>query len=71
MDKNTQYLNDKLEILTKIQKLNWLMKECIGMGEYELCAQIRDILKREYNKLDSIEEQAHLHNTTNNKDTNE
>ena len=35
----------RIEMESKIQRLQWLLKECIGIEEYELCSQIRNIIQ--------------------------
>jgi len=42
---------ERIELQTKIQKLQWLLKECIGLEEYELCSQIRNIIAKKYELL--------------------
>ena len=42
---------ERIELQTKIQRLEWLLKECIGMEEYELCSQIRNIIQRKWELL--------------------
>lgn len=42
------------QIKIKIQKLEWLLKECIGIEEYELCHQIQSVIQREYQNLNLI-----------------
>jgi len=42
---------ERIELQTKIQKLQWLLKECIGLEEYELCSQIRNIIQKKYELL--------------------
>mgnify|MGYP000135452381 CR=1 FL=1 len=37
---------ERIEMESKIQRLQWLLKECIGIEEYELCSQIRNIIQR-------------------------
>ncbi len=37
---------ERIELESKIQRLQWLLKECIGIEEYELCSQIRNIIQR-------------------------
>lgn len=39
------------ELQTRIQRLEWLLKECIGIEEYELCSQIRNIIQRYHQEL--------------------
>lgn len=41
----------RIELQTKIQRLQWLLTECIGMEEYELCSQIRNVIQRKYELL--------------------
>jgi hypothetical protein len=50
---NTNGLNGKerIELQVKIQKLQWLLKECIGIEEYELCQQIQRVIQRKYELL--------------------
>ena len=36
---------ERIEIESKIQRLQWLLKECIGIEEYELCSQIKAIIQ--------------------------
>ena len=36
---------ERIEMESKIQRLQWLSKECIGIEEYELCSQIRNIIQ--------------------------
>lgn len=35
----------------KIQRLEWLLTECIGLEEYELCSQIKTLIQRKYELL--------------------
>ena len=42
---------ERLEIQTRIQRLQWLLKECIGLEEYELCSQIKTIIQKKYELL--------------------
>jgi protein-arginine kinase activator protein McsA len=44
---NTQRLTqrERIELQSKIQRLQWLLKECIGIEEYELCSQIKAIIQ--------------------------
>ena len=44
-------LRERTELMAKIQRLEWLLKECIGLEEYELCSQIRNIIQRKYELL--------------------
>lgn len=43
---------DNIETLHKIQRLQWLLKECIGIEEYELCTQIRNIIQNLHKQID-------------------
>ena len=45
----------RIELQSKIQRLQWLLKECIGIEEYELCSQIRNIIQRKSALLEPIE----------------
>ena len=47
-------MNTETELRVKIQKLNWLLKECIGIEEYELCQQIRDLIQRKERELEAL-----------------
>ena len=42
---------ERIELQSKIQRLQWLLKECIGIEEYELCAQIKALIQRKYELL--------------------
>jgi protein-arginine kinase activator protein McsA len=42
---------ERLELQIKIQRLQWLLKECIGIEEYELCSQIRNLIAKKYELL--------------------
>ena len=42
---------ESIELQTKIQRLQWLLTECIGLEEYELCSQIRNIIQKKYELL--------------------
>ena len=44
-------LRERTELMAKIQRLEWLLKECIGIEEYELCSQIRNIIHKKYELL--------------------
>jgi hypothetical protein len=44
-------LRERTELMAKIQRLEWLLKECIGLEEYELCSQIRNVIQRKYELL--------------------
>jgi len=50
---HTHNLSQKVrtELQSKIQRLEWLLKECIGLEEYELCSQIRNVIQRKYELL--------------------
>jgi len=49
---------ERIELQSKIQRLQWLLTECIGIEEYELCSQIKRIISQKYELLT-------LNNTTN------
>ncbi len=42
---------ERTELQHKIQRLQWLLKECIGIEEYELCTQIKSIIAKKYELL--------------------
>ena len=42
---------ERTELMAKIQRLEWLLKECIGIEEYELCSQIRNVIQKKYELL--------------------
>ena len=42
---------ERVQLQTQIQKLQWLLSECIGLEEYELCTQIKAIIQRKYELL--------------------
>ena len=42
---------ERTELQSKIQRLQWLLRECIGLEEYELCAQIKAVIQRKYELL--------------------
>ncbi len=42
---------ERIELQTKIQRLQWLLNECIGIEEYELCTQIKSIIAKKYELL--------------------
>ncbi len=42
---------ERIELQTKIQRLQWLLKECIGLEEYELCSQIKGVIQKKYELL--------------------
>ena len=44
---------ERIELQTKIQRLEWLLKECIGLEEYELCSQIRNLIQKKYELLNT------------------
>ncbi len=44
---------ERIELQTKIQRLQWLLKECIGLEEYELCSQIKTVIQRKYELLNT------------------
>lgn len=42
---------ERIELQSKIQRLEWLLTECIGLEEYELCSQIKRIIQQKYELL--------------------
>ena len=42
---------ERVELMAKIQRLEWLLKECIGIEEYELCTQIKTLIQKKYELL--------------------
>lgn len=42
---------ERIELQSKIQRLQWLLTECIGLEEYELCSQIKNLIQRKYELL--------------------
>lgn len=59
---NTHNLTDRerTELLIKIQRLEWLLTECIGLEEYELCSQIKTIIQRKYELLQTNQSQNEI-----------
>ena len=59
---NTRGLTDRErdELQTRIQRLQWLLTECIGLEEYELCSQIRNIIQRKYELLSTNQSENHI-----------
>ena len=45
----------RIELQSKIQRLQWLLKECIGIEEYELCSQIKAVIQRKSALLEPLE----------------
>jgi len=45
----------RIETESKIQRLQWLLKECIGIEEYELCSQIKAVIQRKSALLEPVE----------------
>jgi len=45
----------RIEMESKIQRLQWLLKECIGIEEYELCSQIKAIIQTKHALLDPLQ----------------
>ena len=45
----------RIELESKIQKLQWLLKECIGIEEYELCSQIKAVIQRKSALLEPLQ----------------
>ena len=50
---NTHNLSgrERVELQSQIQRLQWLLLECIGLEEYELCSQIKAVIQRKYERL--------------------
>ena len=48
---------ERIELMAKIQRLEWLLKECIGIEEYELCSQIRNVIHKKYELLSTNQNQ--------------
>jgi len=46
---------ERIELQSKIQRLQWLLKECIGIEEYELCSQIRNIIQTKTALLEPLQ----------------
>ena len=45
---------ERIEMESKIQRLQWLLKECIGIEEYELCSQIKAVIQRKSALLEPL-----------------
>jgi len=47
---NTRGLTEgeRAQLIHKVQRLEWLLKECIGLEEYELCSQIQNVIQSHY-----------------------
>ena len=50
---------ERIELQSKIQRLQWLLKECIGIEEYELCSQIRNIIQTKHALLNENPKENH------------
>lgn len=46
---------ERIEMESKIQRLQWLLKECIGIEEYELCSQIKAIIQSKSALLEPLQ----------------
>jgi len=46
---------ERIELQSKIQRLQWLLKECIGIEEYELCSQIKAVIQRKSALLEPLQ----------------
>ena len=46
---------ERIELQWKIQRLEWLLRECIGIEEYELCSQIRNIIQTKSALLEPLQ----------------
>jgi len=42
---------ERVQLQAQIQRLQWLLSECIGLEEYGLCTQIKAIIQRKYELL--------------------
>ena len=51
---------ERTELQTKIQRLQWLLTECIGLEEYELCSQIRNVIHKKYELLQTNQTQNEI-----------
>ena len=51
---------ERVELMAKIQRLEWLLKECIGIEEYELCTQIQNVIQRKYELLSTNQNQNEI-----------
>jgi protein-arginine kinase activator protein McsA len=69
MDGLTQ--RERIELMAKIQRLEWLLKECIGIEEYELCSQIRNVIQRKYELLSQMSSDSSAHYESTNQTENE
>ncbi len=49
---------ERIELQSKIQRLQWLLKECIGIEEYELCSQIRNIIQTKTTILNETQKEG-------------
>ena len=50
---------ERIELQSKIQRLQWLLKECIGIEEYELCSQIKAIIQTKHALLNENPKENH------------
>jgi hypothetical protein len=62
---------ERIELQSKIQRLEWLLRECIGIEEYELCHQIQRVIQRKYELLSQTSSDSSAHYETTNNSTNE
>ena len=51
---------ERIELQSRIQRLQWLLTECIGLEEYELCSQIKTIIQRKYELLSTNQSQNEI-----------
>ena len=51
---------ERVELMARIQRLEWLLKECIGIEEYELCTQIRNLIHKKYELLSTNQNQNEI-----------
>jgi len=61
---------ERIELQTKIQRLQWLLTECIGLEEYELCSQIRNIIQKKYELLSKVSSDSPSHYESTNETQN-
>jgi len=50
---------ERIELQSKIQRLQWLLRECIGIEEYELCSQIKAIIQTKHALLNENSKENH------------
>lgn len=45
----------KIDLMIRIRNLKELLSQMIGMEEYELCGQLREIIRRRENELKELD----------------